>query len=95
MSAPRRTRSLSLVLAAGSAPVLLALSLHSQPTVKPNPPANEASLSVALLLDSLAQNRFQDTNMRVFGLSRMGPQSASRQHPMFQLTPRNPNRSLS
>lgn len=91
MSPTRRSLGLTGLLAAGSTPLLLALALHGQPVPRTQPHPNSASLNVAHLLDGLAQNRFQDTTMVVFGMSRISPQPAYRQHPSFQLSPKNPH----
>lgn len=67
MPIPRSARLVLLAFAAGCAPLTLALALPGQPAPSVSPPA----LKVAHLLDSIAQSRFQDTNMEVFGRSRM------------------------
>jgi len=61
-----RIRSLSLALAVGSLPLLLALSLHSQPT--PGTPRQ-----VAEALDKIVQPRFQDVTTGQFGMMRLIP----------------------
>lgn len=89
MSVPRSVRPVLLAFAAGCAPMTLALALPGQPS----PPAAPAStLQVARLLDSIAQSRFQDTNMKVFGMSRivLPPDSPTGRHIAFTFTARNP-----
>lgn len=89
MFASRPARSVLLACAAGCAPLTLALALPGQPA----PPAAPASaLGVARLLDTIAQSRFQDTNMQVFGLSRivLPPDSPKGRHLAFTFTARNP-----
>lgn len=89
MSVLRSVRPVLLAFAAGCAPLSLALALPGQPA----PPAAPASaLGVARLLDSIAQSRFQDTNMKVFGMSRivLPPDSPTGRHLAFTFTARNP-----
>lgn len=81
-----RTRSVLLALAAGSVPLLLALSLRGQPAPKAIPPKANSPLAVAQALDAIVQPRFQDTSMIVFGVNRVGPQSVK--HPPVNLIPK-------
>lgn len=67
------TRSVSLVFAAGSVPLLLALSLHGQPAAKAIPSKADSPLAVAQALDAIVQPRFQDDRAGVFGLGRVVP----------------------
>lgn len=69
MHVPRRARSLSLAFAAGSLPLLLALSLHGQPA-PPSPTSAETPQQVADTLDSIVQPRFQQNAGR-FGVDRI------------------------
>ena len=64
-----RIRSLSLALTAAGVPLLLALSLHSQP-VPPSPISAETPQQVADTLDSIVQPRFQQNAGR-FGVDRV------------------------
>jgi len=64
-----RIRSLSLALTAAGVPLLLALSLHSQP-VPPSPISAETPQQVADTLDSIVQPRFQQNAGR-FGVDRI------------------------
>ena len=68
-----RTRSVSLALAAGSVPLLLALSLRGQPAPKAMPPKAGSPLAVAQALDAIVQPRFQDVRAGQFGLTRLVP----------------------
>lgn len=67
MSIPRFLRPFLLAFAAGCAPLMFALALPGQPA----PSVSSPALKIAYLLDSIAQSRFQDTSMEVFGRSRM------------------------
>lgn len=76
-----RTRSVLLALAAGSVPLLLALSLRSQPTARANPVTEDnAAVQPARLLDGIAQERFASARMVVFGTSRIATAATMRRH---------------
>lgn len=89
MSIPRSLRPVLLTLAAGCAPLTLALALPGQPA-PPAPPAS--ALQVARLLDSIAQSRFQDNSLEVFGMGRMmlPSDTPSGRHPAFNFIARSP-----
>jgi len=74
----RRARTLSLATVAGSAPLLLALSLHGRPA--PPPPAVAGTpQQIANALDKIVQPRFQDVTAGQFGMTRLMPVASGHQ----------------
>ena len=77
MNFSSRSRRVTLAIAAGSVPLLLALTvnrLHSQPPAPVVPiPAAVSPKQVADDLDAIIQPRFQDDRAGVFGMSRVVP----------------------
>ena len=95
MPVSSRTRVFTLAAAAGSVPLLLALSLHGQsaPVLavrasaeQPNAELPNAELpdkdamQMARQLDHIAQERFASARMVVFGISRISSAATTRQH---------------
>ena len=68
-----RIRSLTLGLAASSAPLLLALALHGQPAPQSAKPFVGKPQQVADALDKIVQPRFQDVTAGQFGMTRLIP----------------------
>ena len=89
MFVPRPVRSVLLAFAAGCVPLTLALALPGQPAPSATP---TSTLQVARLLDTIAQSRFQDNSMEVFGMSRMSlpADTPTGRHLAFNFIARNP-----
>jgi len=74
-------RRITMILAAGTVPALLALSLHNQPAAKASVvPEDQTAIQTARLLDSIAQERFASARMVVFGVSRIATVATTKMH---------------